>query len=163
MVLVLLFAAGYVLARSAPAGDQEDHVAKVRLEPENGSRVHGTARFEAVSGGGTEITLEVAGLGHRGGKQTRLYLAHVHEGTCAEGEEHESGQHAHEASEGGAIDFPLSPVDPDAGGEGRSVTMLRDASFKELFSDGPKHLNVHATGSGDPPVLTCGDLRGVTR
>jgi hypothetical protein len=44
------------------------------------------------------------------------------------------------------------------GGES-STTKLRDTSVEKLFSGGPKHVNVHAAGTGNPPILTCADLR----
>ena len=44
-------------------------------------------------------------------------------------------------------------------GGGSSTTTLRDTSVEKLFSGGPKHVNVHAAGTGNPPILTCAGLR----
>jgi hypothetical protein len=37
--------------------------------------------------------------------------------------------------------------------------VLEGVALDELLSDGPRYLNVHATGSGDPPQLACANLR----
>jgi hypothetical protein len=44
-------------------------------------------------------------------------------------------------------------------GFGSSTTTLRDTSVDKLFSGIPKHINVHEAGAGEPPILTCADLR----
>jgi hypothetical protein len=49
-------------------------------------------------------------------------------------------------------------VRSNARGEGSSTTKLDHTSIEKLFSGGPKHVNVHEAGAGDPPVLTCADL-----
>jgi hypothetical protein len=56
------------------------------------------------------------------------------------------------------IVYPLTPVVSNAAGEGSSTTVLDGVSLNDLLSDGPKYLNVHAAGSGDPPQLACADL-----
>ncbi len=33
-----------------------------------------------------------------------------------------------------------------------------DASMEKIFTGDLKHVNVHAAGSGNPPVLACADL-----
>ena len=54
-----------------------DEVAKLTLEPANGSAVVGTATFTEVTDG-IEVELDVSGLPKPGA----VYLAHIHEGTC---------------------------------------------------------------------------------
>jgi hypothetical protein len=56
------------------------------------------------------------------------------------------------------IVYPLTPVESNAAGEGSSTTVLEGVAPNELLSDGPRYLNVHAAGSGDPLQLTCADL-----
>jgi|SRR5215211_3861757 len=56
------------------------------------------------------------------------------------------------------IGYPLSQVKSDSEGQGSSTTTLRETSVDKLFSGEPKHVNVHETGSGNPPILTCADL-----
>jgi hypothetical protein len=51
------------------------------------------------------------------------------------------------------IEWPLSEVQSDSEGHGSSTTTLENASIEKLFTGELKHLNVHAAGSGDPPVL----------
>ena len=162
-VFVVLFVIGYGLAKIIPADDSNNAASTIEigLEPQNSSVVHGTAIFEDMPSGGVEVRLKVGGLRNRTQEHETLYLAHIHAGTCAQGEEKEDYKHdSHEGGEEGEIEYPLSPIDSDAQGKGRSVTTLRDTSLDKLFSGDPKHLNVHAAGSGDPPVLTCGDLKG---
>jgi len=138
------------------AGDS----ATVELEPQNGSHTTGSATVTKSAGGGVSVELTLSGLP----KPQTIYLAHVHPGTCAGGEEgadhhEEDHEHAeHESATGEEIEWPLSQVESDALGHGSSTTTLNDASMEELFSGDLKHLNVHAAGSGDPPVLSCADL-----
>jgi hypothetical protein len=47
----------------------------------------------------------------------------------------------------------LSEVQSDSEGHGSSTTTLENASIEKLVTGELKHLNVHAAGSGDPPVL----------
>jgi hypothetical protein len=143
---------------------QSDNV-KLELRPEHDSGVTGTASFEDISDG-VVVKLELRGLP----KPNTFYLAHIHPGSCAEGEGHEhSGSHGeegyghehgssgHEQSE--EIEYPLSQVKSDSEGHGSSTTTLRETSVEKLFSGEPKHLNVHEAGSGNPPILTCADLK----
>jgi hypothetical protein len=81
-------------------------------------------------------------------------------------EHHEHGGH-HEEEEGQAhaehgeeIEYPLSEVKSDAKGHGSSTTTVHKTSVHELFSGKDKHVNVHEAGSGNPPVLSCADLKG---
>jgi uncharacterized protein (DUF305 family) len=136
--------------------------AGVELKPQNGSHTTGTATL-TEAGGGVRIELNLSGLPEFGA----TYLAHIHPDTCAEvvGEEVEEGNHheeSHEHRGHGAsaqeIEWPLSQVQSDAQGNGTSTTTLRGASMEKLFTGELKHLNVHAAGSGNTPVLACGDL-----
>jgi hypothetical protein len=146
------------------------------MVPEGDSGVKGPATFEDDSGGVT-VELELRNLP----KADKLYLAHIHPGTCAQGEEddthdehheegegqaHEHGEHGEHAEEakghehGKEIDYPLSQVRSNAQGEGSSTTKLDHTFVEKLFSGGPKHVNVHEAGAGDPPILSCADLQG---
>jgi len=120
-------------------------------------------------------------------KPNTLYLAHIHPGTCAEGEthrhggthgeegysqkhgesghEHGGGSHehggaSHEHGAGAKIEHPLSQVKSDSEGHGSSTTTLRGTTVEKLFSGEPKYVNVHEVGGGNPPILTCADLKG---
>ena len=160
------------------AHTQQRHTAtKLELRPEHGSGVSGTATFKDAKDA-IVVVLELRNLP----KTDTLYLAHIHPGTCAEGEEvegeaHEHGEHheeegqAHEHGEHGKhaeeakghdhgeeIEYPLSQVRSNAQGEGSSTTTLDHTSVDELFSGASKHVNVHEAGAGNPPVLTCADL-----
>jgi uncharacterized protein (DUF305 family) len=130
--------------------------AEVELEPANGSETQGTATLSKTDGG-VKVTLRVSGLPNSG----TMYLAHIHPGTCGE-EEEEEADHEHAGHEHGAheedIEYPLTPVEPDAQGNGSSTTVVHDVTLEGLLSGDPKHLNVHAPGSGEPPPVTCANL-----
>jgi hypothetical protein len=51
-------------------------------------------------------------------------------------------------------------VKSDSEGQGSSTTTLRETSVEKLFSGEPKYVNVHKAGSGNPPILTCANLKG---
>jgi uncharacterized protein (DUF305 family) len=140
---------------------QVGNSAKVQLEPQNGSHTTGSATLTEFDGGGLRVELSLSGLPNA----NTTYLAHIHPGTCSEGEEgaehkevghHEPGEHGIAAGE--QIEWPLSQVQSDAQGHGSSITMLKDASMEQIFTGEFKHLNVHAAGSGNPPVLACAEL-----
>ena len=153
--------------------DQESHApqksdnVKLALLSEHDSGVSGTASFENTSGR-VVVKLDLRGLP----KPNTFYLAHIHPGTCAEGEGHEHGGshgeegygHDHGASgheHGAEIEYPLSQVKSDAEGRGSSTTTLRETSVEKLFSGEPNDVNVHEAGSGHPPILACADLKRV--
>jgi hypothetical protein len=123
--------------------------------PRGRLRGGGTATFEDVSKG-SRVRLELSGLP----KPDAFYLAHIHPGTCAQGEQEEE-DHAGHGGAGAAeeIEWPLMPVRSGTHGDGSSTTTLKNTTTEELFSGRPKHVNVHAAGSGNPPVLTCANLR----
>jgi hypothetical protein len=101
-----------------------------------------------------KVVLKVTGLP----KSTKMCLAHIHSGTCAE-EEGGAGEHGHShhgASE--EIEYPLTPVEPDAQGDGTSTTVVHGVTLEGLLSGEPKHVNVHKPGSGEPPPVTCANL-----
>ncbi len=129
---------------------------KLALVPEHDSGVSGTASFEEISEG-VLVQLKLRGLP----KPNAFYLAHIHPGTCAqEAEEGEPYEHAEEGHEhGGWIESPLSQVKSDSEGHGSSTTTLRETSVDKLFSGEPKYVNVHEAGSGNPPILSCADLK----
>jgi hypothetical protein len=106
---------------------------------------------------GVLVRLKLRGLP----KPNAFYLAHIHLGICAEeGEPHEHGEHAEEGHEhGGWIEYPLSEVKSDSEGHGSSTTSLRETSVDKLFSGDPNYVNVHEAGSGNPPILSCADLK----
>jgi hypothetical protein len=128
--------------------------AEVELEPANGSGTAGTATLSKADGG-VKVVLQVSALPSSG----TMYLAHIHPGTCAEeeagGDEHGHSHHDHGASE--EIEYPLTPVEPDAKGDGTSTTVVHGVTLEGLLSGDPKHVNVHRPGSGEPPA-TCANL-----
>jgi Cu/Zn superoxide dismutase len=161
----------------------QDDVAKgrstssIRLElpPTNNSGVSGSATFTQAATG-TRVELELRGLP----EPNEIYLAHVHPGSC-EDEEHSDAPesetadyHSHEYRHQGhadaqvqeenyevtadGIEYPLTPVESNAAGEGSSTTVLDDVALGELLWHESRYLNIHAAGSGDPPQLACGDL-----
>jgi hypothetical protein len=162
----------------ASQSTQQDHThhqtgsVKLDLHRDGDSGVSGTASFEDTSDG-VVVKLDLRNLP----KPDTLYLAHIHPGTCAEGEVHEPGGshgeeghghdhgasgHEHEASgheHGAEIEYPLSQVKSDTEGQGSSTTTLREISVEKLFSGARKHVNVHEAGSGNPPILACANLK----
>jgi uncharacterized protein (DUF305 family) len=129
--------------------------AQVDLEPANGSATTGTATLSKADGGGVKVVLKVFGLPSSG----TMYLAHIHPGTCTEEEEGGRTQPLppqHGASE--KIEYPLTPVKPDAEGDGTSATVVHNVTLEGLLSGEPKHINVHKPGSGEPPPVTCANL-----
>ena len=138
---------------------------KLELRPARSSGVSGTASFEDGSEG-VVVKLRLRDLP----ESDTLYLSHIHPGTCAgsegeghheEGQVHERGEPAEEREghePGKEIEYPLSQVESDSGGDGSSTTTLQDTSVDKLFSGVPRHLNVHEAGSGTPPILACADL-----
>jgi uncharacterized protein (DUF305 family) len=128
--------------------------AVVDLEARNGSGTTGKAVLSKTDGG-VKVALDVSGLPSSG----TIYLAHIHPGTC--GEEAEEGDEGHAGHEHGAseeIEYPLSPVEPDAERDGSSTTVVHDVTLEGLLSGEPKLINVHAPGSGEPPPVTCANL-----
>jgi hypothetical protein len=149
---------------------------KVALRPDHDSEVSGTASFEDISEG-VLVKLKLRGLP----KPNELYLAHIHPGTCAQeaeeaqvhaehGEDHQHRQHreeeragqghsGHEHGTAKEIEYPLSQVKSDWEGQGSSTTTLGETSVDKLFSAEPRYVNVHEVGSGNPPILSCADLK----
>jgi len=157
------------------AADESGAATEVELEPVDNSGVEVAAAFSEIPEG-VEVALSVRGLPDPGA----TYLSHIHPGMCAEegsarrvggdadhdqegdeeGEVHEGeADHNDEGDSGiGEVEYPLTPVSPDAAGNGSSTTVLEGITLDELFSGEPTYVNAHASGSGNPPVLTCGDL-----
>ena len=135
----------------------------VVLSPINGSTTSGSATLTDVPGGGVKVELSVEGLPD----PNVTYLAHIHPGTCAgeqgSGEEQHQGS-AHEDQHSGhegtieEIEYPLSPISADSQGRGSTTSTLDGVTVRGLFSGGPKYINVHAEGSGNPPAIACGQL-----
>jgi hypothetical protein len=50
-------------------------------------------------------------------------------------------------------------VRSDSEGHGSSTTTLRDTTVEKLLTGEPKYVNVHEAGTGNPPILTCADLK----
>ena len=130
--------------------------AEVDLKPASGSGTTGTATLSKAEGGGVKVVLKVSALP----KSAKMYLAHIHPGTCAEeeggGAEHGHSHHEHGATE--EIEYPLTPLKPDAKGDGTSTTLVHHVTLEGLLSGDPKHVNVHKPGSGEPPPVTCANL-----
>jgi hypothetical protein len=142
--------------KKATVGEKVGDSAKVELRPANGSGTRGTATFSKAKGRGVKVVLKVRGLPRSG----TMYLAHIHPGTCAE-EEGGAGEHGHSHHEHGAsemIEYPLTPVEPNAQGDGTSTTVVHHVTLEGLLSGEPKHVNVHKPGSGEPPTVTCANL-----
>jgi hypothetical protein len=165
VILVVGGCAGGGGSSRAPQGegteDPSVSLARFQLTPIEGSGVRGSAAF-AKATAGTKIKLHLSGLP----EPHETYLAHLHPGSC-EDEQHAEvpgGETAdHHDGHGhrehlGVIEYPLVPVESDARGKGSSTTVLQGVALDELFSHGPKYLNVHAAGPGDPPQLACADL-----
>ena len=131
--------------------------AEVDLEPASGSGTTGTATLSKAKGGGVKVVVKVSGLPN----SAKMYLAHIHPGTCAE-EEGGGAEHSHSHHEQGAteeIEYPLTPVEPDAEGNVvTSTTVVHGVTLEGLLSGDPKHVNVHKPGSGEPPPVSCADL-----
>jgi hypothetical protein len=152
-------AAAPAMNKQAMVEEKVGDSAEVNLQPANGSGTRGTATFSKVKagGGGVKVSLKVTGLPRSG----TMYLAHIHPGTCAEeeggGAEHgHYSHHEHGATE--EIEYPLTPVEPNAQGDGTSTTVVHNVTLEGLLSGEPKHVNVHKPGSGEPPPVTCADL-----
>src|SRR5215211_7400182 len=71
--------------------------AEVDLEPASGSGTTGTTTLSKAKGGGVKVVLKASGLP----KSAKMYLAHIHPGTCAE-EEGGAAEHGHTHHEHGA-------------------------------------------------------------
>jgi hypothetical protein len=182
LLSVVELSAIFLLVGCAGGGSQGDHGhaqghahqggnAKLDLHPVQDSGVSGSVSFEDISDG-VLVKLELRELP----KPNTLYLAHIHPGTCAEGETHEHGgshggshgeegtghEHTgsgHEHGGGPEIEYPLSQVKSDSEGGGSSTTTLHDTSVEKLLSGGARYVKVHAAGTGNPPILTCADLK----
>lgn len=152
---------------------------RLELRPTKNSGVSGSATLTQAAKG-TRVELELKGLP----EPNEIYLAHVHPGSCEdeelseapEGESanHHSHEYRHErhadahvqeenhkaTTDTDEIEYPLRAVESNAAGEGSSITVLEGVALDELLSHGPRYLNVHAAGSGDPPQLTCAVLGG---
>ena len=177
LMMLVLSGCGVAFRASQEEVAEGRSTSSIRLElpPTNNSGVSGSATFTKAATG-TRVELKLRGLP----EPDENYLAHVHPGSCEdhdhpnspEGEtaDHDSHEHGHEehadAHEKGenyevtaeGIVYPLTPVESNASGEGSSTIMLDGVALDELLSHGPRYLNVHAAGSGDPPQLTCVDL-----
>jgi uncharacterized protein (DUF305 family) len=139
---------------------QVGNSAQVELEPANGAQTTGTATLSKADGGGggggVKVELKVSSLPGSG----TMYLAHIHPGTCAE-EEAGGEEHGHPHNEHGAteeIEYPLSPVEPDAKGDGTSTTVIDHVTLEGMLSGEPKFVNVHKPGSGGLPPVSCANL-----
>lgn len=166
LLCALALSAAFLLVGCSSGGfqDEQDHThhsgsAKLDLHPEGDSGVRGTVSFEDTAGD-VLVELDLRNLP----KPETFYLTHIHPGTCAleeEAEEHHEEGYGQEHGE--EIEYPLSQVKSDSEGRGSSTTTLRDTSIENLFSGEPKHVNVHAVGSGNPPVLACANLNSQAR
>ena len=130
-------------------------VTKVMLHPANDSGVSGSLTLKRITGG-VEVKVDVRGLS----EPEAVYLAHIHQGTCADEGEGGTDDHTHEHHSGsnGEIEYALSMVASDSEGNGSSTTLLWETTVGELLSGGPNYVNVHASGQGDPPAVACGNL-----
>jgi Cu/Zn superoxide dismutase len=133
--------------------------ATVALHAVNDSGVYGTATFTQDTEG-VEVKLAVSGLTDNGA----TYLTHIHQGGCpdeagnAEEHQHDEHEHTDQGEEGVDIEYPLSQISPNPQGRGQSTTVLQNVTIDDLFYSSPKHLNVHAAGSGTPPSIACATM-----
>jgi hypothetical protein len=177
IIFFLLAGCGGSGSQAEQEGDHahHSHSASLALHPVGDSGVSGTATFKDLQEDGVIVKLELRGLA----KPNTLYLAHIHPGSCAQEEEEQEGQahveHGHEHDESGEhhegegdghaehgeeIEYALSQVKSDSEGRGSSTTTLHEtSSVEKLFSGESKYLNVHEAGSGNPPTLTCAELK----
>jgi hypothetical protein len=169
-IFVTLYGCGQVGSQNGHAAKKDaaspNNTAEVDLQPEGGSGTKGTATFsKAKDGAGVKVVLKVGGLPGSG----KMYLAHIHPGTCAEEEEgggehnhshHQEHGYSHHQEHGASeeIEYPLTPIEPNAQGDGTSTTVLHHVTLEGLLSGEPKHVNVHKPGPGEPPPVTCADL-----
>ena len=161
-IFVTVYACGQMGSQNGHSAKKDaaappKNTAEVDLQPEGGSGTRGTATFSKAKGGGVKVVLKVTGLP----KSTKMYLAHIHPGTCAEEEGGGGAEHGHSHHMQGAteeIEYPLTPLEPNAQGDGTSTTVLHHVTLEGLLSGEPKHVNVHKPGSGEPPPVTCADL-----
>ena len=176
MVLLSGCAVAFRASQEEVAKGRSTSSTRFELPPTNNSGVSGSATF-TKSATGTSVELKLRGLPEPNG----IYLAHVHPGSSCEDEKHSdapegetANHHSHEYRHGGhahmheenhkataeEIVYPLTPVESNASGEGSSTTVLEGVALDELNSHGPRYLNVHAAGSGDPTQLACAVLGG---
>jgi uncharacterized protein (DUF305 family) len=144
-----------ILNMKAMVDEKVGDSAQVELEAANGSQTTGTATLSKADGGGVKVVLEISGLP----SSATMYLAHIQSGNCTEeggGDEHGHSHHEHGTSE--EIEYPLTPVEPDAEGDGTSTTVVHGVTLEGLLSGDPKHVNVHRRGSGEPPPVSCANL-----
>src|SRR5215212_2640218 len=143
-------------AETTASSTTGSEVVEVGLSPVNGSGASGSATFTDVARG-VRVDLEVRSLPD----PDASYLTHIHPGTsCAYdrgGEEHEHAEHdegaEHDQGTTAEIEYPLPPITPDPAGRGTTSALLEGATVEQLFSGGPKYVNVHAEGSGNPPPV----------
>ena len=150
---------------------------ELELQPTNDSGVTGVANFTNTDGK-VRVRLALRGLP----EPDKMYLAHIHPGTCGDEDHphaHEHAQaehpdakkheeraehgdrHAYKKPEGIAadeIEYPLEPVESNTEGAESSSTVLEGLTVDELLTGDSKYINVHASGSGDPPQLVCANL-----
>jgi hypothetical protein len=150
---------------------------EIELQPANDSGVKGVAIITNTDGK-VRVRLALRGLPN----PDKMYLAHLHPGTCRDEDHphaHEHAQaehpdakkheecaghgdrHAHKKPEGSVadeIEDPLEPVESNTQGIGSSSTVLEGITVGELLTGDSKYINVHAAGSGDPPRLVCANL-----
>jgi hypothetical protein len=154
-IFLLVGCGGSVFQAEKEYHAHQSHSAVLALHPEGDSGVGGTATFEDVSKG-VSVKLELRGLP----KPKEFYLAHIHPGSCAQGEQEEGEGRGERGGAGVAkeIEWPLMPVRSGSHGDGSSTTTLKHTTTEELFSGHLKHVNVHAAGSGNLPELACANL-----
>ncbi len=180
--LALMLALGGCGGRAARAPQDKPSqsraiLTEIELQPTNDSGVKGVAIFTNTDGK-VRVRLALRGLP----EPDKLYLAHLHPGTCGDedhphahehakaehpdAKKHEEraghgDRHAHKKPEGSIadeIEYPLEPVESNTEDTGSSSTVLEGVTGGELLTGDSKYINVHAAGSGDPPQLVCANL-----
>jgi putative copper export protein len=161
-----------VSREATPPRDVE--VLEVGLGPVGDSVASGTAVFREGEAG-VVLDLEVSGLP----EPEAEYFGEIHEGACENGQQgNDNGAGYADAGEplpgkvrlellsarspeyahgGEAHDADVS-LESSEDGTGRVVTRVRDYdTIEELLSGGPRYLDLHAPGPGDPGIA-CGEI-----
>jgi hypothetical protein len=180
--LALMLALGGCGGRAAKAPQAKPSQSRampteIELQPTNDSGVKGVAIITNTDGK-VRVRLALRGLP----EPDKMYLAHLHPGTCGDEDHPHAHEHAraehpdakkheeraghgdrhvhkgHEGSLTDEIEYPLEPVESNAEGIGSSSTVLEGVTVGELLTGDSNYINVHAAGSGDPPQLVCANL-----
>jgi putative copper export protein len=184
LALAIFLATGFLTslppatAVSQEATPPEDvEVLEVGLDPVGESVTSGTASFREDMAAGIVLRLEAAGLPEPGAS----YFSQIHEGACESGQQgrNTGPEYAEvgrppasstmvrfdllsarkpEYAHGGG--HPSADVEFVSANDGTAVILYRLKDYDtvdELLSGGPKYIDIHASGRGDP-TIACGEI-----